>query len=236
MKMLGIVTSGLAAAALALACSPEASVNAAPEADGASMSFRLSLPDPDFSGNSVRIVGQRGDDADAKYPCANAFDECFNFGVDPIEVTNLCPSSDFPSADWTFTYEIYSDIDCDDGPGDVINVTQTADVVPVENPFNFVCYDSNDLPTRSSPNQSVDEFLAPGENHNAIICLTENASKAWDFGVCVLVSENPLVLDCGCEPVAGACECAQTLAEGGAELPPACAFQDEPTSCLVECT
>ena len=95
----------------------------------------FALPSASFSGNSVRICGQRDLPADPKYRCISSLSSpdagaeacpCFNFAADgslidpttgqPPVINNLCPSEDFPNADWTFTYAVFTEPACGTSP------------------------------------------------------------------------------------------------------------------------
>lgn len=197
---------------------------------GGTAALQMSVSGLSFSGNSVRIVGNRSVDADSKYPCLNEIDTCLNFDVDGKveDVSGLCPSENVPNGDWTFDYTVFSDIDCG---GVVIN--------DLNNPNNFVCYDSQDLFTRAHPNQTVNETLHRGGNQNFIECLTQNASKSFDFNACTIVEDSKatsvdpatLELDCGCTPAStpNACDCTQDMSN----LEAGCEF--DPLTCNIVC-
>ena len=185
-----------------------------------SMKVHLVTP-PNFGGNSVVICGDRSADADLKYPCANSFScTCYDFEPDGqlnVEIPDLCPSKDLPVGEWTFSYTLYTG-HCYQGrpTGDVIN--PLFPLGDLSNPNNFACYDFGNRGAIRVPNRSI-ERLEPGCNENEIICVTENATKTFDFDVCVQVTppcdevpvDGPtvmcpqpptpapsLVLDCGC--------------------------------------
>ncbi len=227
--------------------------------------------DPDFTDNSVKICGERKDEADAKYPCRNWLGtendhcECFNFRPDGtiVEIKDLCPSiniDDNPGSGtsmWEFTYRIYSGLDCQ---GEVLNMEG--------NTKNFECFDADNLWARDTseahPNASYDKELKPGcDNFNEVICLTKNASKFFDFDVCVEVLEctdekgfaiachpQQFEYDCGCELVepgdsftictdSATCPPQHSYCECDQGLDPAhppknC--QISPPSCLLICT
>jgi hypothetical protein len=206
--------------------------------DGLS-SVKFSVVGADFSGNSVRICGSRPP-ADLKYGCASdLLDEnvecpCFDFnadgtlvgagGVGAPAVSGLCPSINVPQADWTFSYAIYSAPGC---MGTQIN----------DGGHNFTCFDSHDVGLQAHPNQSV-EPLAPGANVNHVLCLTTDATKDWSFDTCSVISTPAEVaagqtrLDCGCAPVAGACDCGPGGITSG-DLDSFCSF--DTTSCEILC-
>ncbi|MCL2723721.1 MAG: hypothetical protein FWD69_04710 [Polyangiaceae bacterium] len=179
-----LVTSALAITWI-FACSLDSTIHAGQsDEDGnkdenASVSFALS--DGDFSGNSARICGSRPA-PDPKYRCnfsltpdieagADAGDACpcYNFAADgslvdpvtgqPAVITGLCPSIDFPAANWSFRYEIFDAPDC---TGTILNEEETS---------HLTCFDSHDIGSRLFFNQSV-EALQPGLNTNHILCTT----------------------------------------------------------------
>lgn len=171
---------------------------------------------PDFKGNSVYICADRSRPSDSKYPCDNHSCQCFNFDTDgrlmncdkgPARFENLCPTADYPVANWKFEYTVYGGPDCKGTP-----ITSPRDPWT----YNFTCHDAADLNERRFPNSWV-EPLVKGENRNDIVCITTNASKAFDFDVCVDITPTEsvipsdnfappggnhglLVLDCGCRP------------------------------------
>ena len=109
----------------------------------------------DFSGNYLWVHGTRSQPVDAKYPCLNEVTACL--ALDALgrseALTDLCPSVDTPEGTWRFEYALYTDKGC-----------------------SQVLANVNCLITG-------DEALSPGENHNLVECLTDNAWK--DFYVCV---------------------------------------------------
>lgn len=118
-----------------------------------------------FLGNSVRIQGARSPAADAKYPCASSFDVCLPFldaAGHTAAITNLCPTIDDPMGTWTFEYTLFSDAACVD---------------PLN---NALCPDT------------TGETLDPGANHNTVVCATQNATKDFDFDLCVVDNPDPL--------------------------------------------
>ena len=196
------VSMAVAAVFMFGACGEKGSGGAALELDAISaVDFNL-VKSPDFAGNSVNICGIRDQAADSKYPCLSHKCQCFNFDtlgrpVDPSDpreqgrFEDLCPSSDVPVSNWTFEYIVYSEKDCGGTA-----LTNTNPYHPELNPHNFVCYDVANLRTESDPNKSI-EMLMPGQNCNEIICVTKNASKFWDFDVCVDVTPQPGCADTG---------------------------------------
>ena len=97
------------------------------------------------------------------------------------QVPNLCPTQDLGAGaagqgPWTFDYQIFTDAFCGGDGGTLLNGPN--------NPNNFVCFAPKDLEIRAYPNTTVDETLNPGENANAVICTTVNASKGFDFTSC----------------------------------------------------
>ncbi|MCL2725460.1 MAG: hypothetical protein FWD69_13590 [Polyangiaceae bacterium] len=164
-------------AAMILACSTK---NDHVDGSDGNASMTFALPDGDFTGSSVRICGSRMA-PDSKYRCNSSLTPdveagtdagdacpCFNFNADgslvdstgaPAVIAGLCPSADFPTANWNFSYAIFSAPDCE---GTQLN----------DGTQNFVCFDSKDIGTRASPNQSVNDVLNPGLNTNHILCPT----------------------------------------------------------------
>jgi len=80
---------------------------------------------------------------------------CFNFDADgslvdgagaPAVVSGLCPSADFPTANWDFSYAFFSALDC--------GGTQLNDGM-----HDFTCYDSTDIATQVFPNQSANDDI-----------------------------------------------------------------------------
>jgi hypothetical protein len=124
----------------------------APDEAGASMQALLGN---DFTGNYVKVLGNRSVPADGKYPCINQFEVCL--GLDPAGATaaikDLCPSTNTPAGTWAFSYIIYADAQCTEALG------------------NLGC-----PPT-------VGEVLNPGHNKNEVTCITRNADKSFDFCV-----------------------------------------------------
>lgn len=194
-----------------------------------------------FDGNSVQICGQRPP-PDSKYRCESVLHAsdgsicpCFDFAPDgslldpmtgqPVVLDNLCPSSDFPEADWTFTYAVFSEQGC---RGTQLN----------DGNHNFTCFDSRDLVAQANPNASV-EPLDPGANVNHILCITVNASKEFNFESCAVATTSSdaaaclFRLDCGCVPTGSwGCECGPN-GVGPGDLPPGCAF--DPATCDIVC-
>ena len=207
-------------------------------------SVTIILPTASFTGNSVRICGERLVPAARDFRCENSLSSpdagttgcpCFNFAADgslvdpvtgaPVVINNLCPSVDVPNDPWTFTYEVFSGAGC---TGTQLN----------DGTHNFTCFDSRDLLAQANPNSSV-EFLSPGLNQNHILCLTTNASKDFNFASCVLattpadVSAGLERFQCGCTPVGnGTCDCGPN-GVGPADLQAGCAF--DPTTCDILC-
>lgn len=160
---------------------------------------------------SVKIIAERLTPAHDIYPCYNTAELCFNFGEwgelsnawypdEEPRFERLCPSSDLPTSDWKFTYEIHEYADCH---GDVLN--------DENNPYNLVCFDAGALTDRNRDENFTIETLEIGENDNSVLCLSRNSNKDWDFTVCEdLTPEQELmdqhcgpddpdvVLDCGC--------------------------------------
>ncbi|MCL2778209.1 MAG: VWA domain-containing protein [Polyangiaceae bacterium] len=226
-------------AALIYACSSN-STNGGNSGGNASMTFAIA--GGDFAGNSVRICGSRTA-PDPQYRCIASLtphpeDECpcFNFAADgslvesatgaPLVISNLCPSADNPPANWNFSYELFSEPDCE---GTQIN----------DGTHNFTCYDSTDIGSLAFPNQSAEDVLNPGMNTNHILCTTENAAKSWNFTSCTTATiladraAGDARYDCGCTLVAGICDCGP----GGitaADLEAGCFFQ--PVTCNILCT
>jgi len=200
----------------------------------------------DFTGNSVRICGSRPA-PDPKYRCnpsltpdveagTDAGDACpcFNFNADgslvdsngvPVVITGLCPSADFPPANWDFSYAIFTEPNCG---GTQLN----------DGTHNFTCYDSTDIATQAFPNQSANDVLDPGLNTNHILCNTVNASKQWDFTSCAAATTpadtaaGNFRFDCGCTLVEGTCTCGDGGVTAG-DLENGCAF--DPVSCNIVC-
>ncbi|MCL2778105.1 MAG: IPT/TIG domain-containing protein [Polyangiaceae bacterium] len=233
-------------AAMVLACSSNSTNQDATGSNGnASMKFALS--GVDFTGNSVRVCGSRPA-PDPKYRCnpsltpdveagtdAGNACPCFNFNADgslvdshgaPALITGLCPSADFPAANWAFSYALFSAPDCG---GTQLN----------DGTHNFTCYDSTDLATQAFPNQSADDVLNPGLNTNHVLCNTVNAPKQWSFGSCATATTaadtaaGDVRFDCGCTLVAGTCDCG-TGGVTETDLEDGCAF--DPVSCEIVCS
>jgi hypothetical protein len=231
------------------------------EADGnvGSLGFQL-VKDPNFKGNSVFVCGDRKEDADGKYPCLSHFCRCLDFdeytGMTG-KVEDLCPSSDVGKggdggdvppggANWDFTYVVYND-KCDPkypnkapaAPAIALTDPTPGSEGEDKNLHNFVCYDKRH-PQRF-PNRSVNEELVKGKNHNEILCVTKNASKDWNFDVCVDESYDgypqQVRLDCGCKlvntdstcPWKDACQCY----ENGLSIPDNW-FADPSDSCHIK--
>lgn len=200
-----------------------------------------------FAGNSLRVCGHRDLRADAKYRCSSILERggghkkpsdgcaCFDFdergglveGGREVVVTDLCPSDLVPAADWTFTYAVFESRGC---TGARLN----------DGAHNFTCYDSRDFATKDHPNASV-EPLMKGRNVNEIVCVTEPASKSWQFASCAVVSTDGDTsrgrsrYDCGCSPTSPAkpgksvpkfgvtCRCdGLGAAPAGCEFSPSC--------------
>lgn len=197
-----------------------------------SVSMQL-VENPDFKGNSVVVCGKRAEKSDGKYPCIDEFCRCLDFGSDgkTEKIADLCPSANLgpngldtgmPGAGWDFSYVIYN--------GECKNYKE-AKGLPLTDPnpkdayekndHNFVCFDK-ETPFKY-PNQTIGEWLKPGKNHNDIFCVTKNASKDFNFDVCVDESYDSKVrLDCGCWldtdpncPPAEKCKCG----ENGVKIP-----------------
>lgn len=142
-------------------------------------------------------------------------------------VDGLCPSDNVPAANWTFTYRIFEKRGC---KGAQLN----------DGANNLTCYDANDLAHKGQPNKTV-EPLAPGRNVNHIVCVTENASKAWHFDSCADITTSDdgasrSRYDCGCTPTPAAkghpshgCQCPGGLSA----LPHGCSF--DASTCDVVC-
>jgi hypothetical protein len=218
------VISAVMAAFLVAGCgSKGGSPNVDTEGGVGSVDFSMTMA-PSFGGNSVKICGDRAKDADSKCPCLSHRCQCFNFDregvpVDahggPARFEELCPTADYPVANWTFSYTVYGVKDCLE-PGE--NPTQHVITSPMHpDSHNFVCYEANNLADQECPNKSIAPVVR-GENCSEMVCVTTNASASWDFGVCVDVSKkaggcssndkacwapsppDQLVLDCGCWP------------------------------------
>ena len=211
-----MLLGALASVGLAIAgCSTNAAEDVAARDEGTlgHLEFQL-VKDPSFTGNSVFVCGKRKEAADGKYPCTNNFCTCLDFdsygATDKVE--NLCPSADVGAAGydappagslWDFSYVVYNGR-C----GQDKTKPPYAPAVPMTDPdptdtsykndANFVCYDKR-TPFRY-PNLSLAEELKPGKNHNDILCVTKNASKDFNFDVCVDEGtyDKPVRLDCGC--------------------------------------
>jgi len=241
-----IVLTPILAAITILACGSNRDGNESPgggpDNPMASVSFNLAGA-TDFANQSVRICGSRPA-PDSKYRCdasialaGSSACPCFNFTADgnlvdstgaPVVLDGLCPTSDFPSAIWTFQYDIFSEPNCE---GTHLN----------DGTHDLTCFDSHDLGTQAFPNQSV-EVLYPGRNQNHIMCVTseENASKSFQFLSCADtttpadVSMDQIRFDCGCVPMprdSATCTCAGGLQES--DLEKGCGF--DPASCEIVC-
>jgi len=97
-------------------------------------------------------------------------------------VPNLCPSGDVgvdptASAQWTFSYAIYSDGSCGGSGGQILNTG--------DNAANFVCFSPLGLadPGMAVANETT-EPLQPGENANHLFCTSVGAEKSFDFTAC----------------------------------------------------
>lgn len=204
--------------------------------EGGPSALSLAVSGPNFKGNSVKIKGKRDLPADKKYPCESEVEKrCYKFDKDghpldehgnPVVFKDLCPSTNYPQATWTFDYTIYGDDKCT--PGEEITTGDGDDDL-----FNFVCHDINDIVSQQYPNQSV-EYLVPGKNHNNVICRTKNAKKTWDFDVCVEEYKPgyDVALDCGCHEEKDACVCPQGFAIS--DLPETCSVEPR-HGCRVVC-
>jgi hypothetical protein len=102
---------------------------------------------------------------------------------------------------------------------------------------NLVCYDAHDLNSQAHPNQSADELLFSGRNTNQILCLTQDASKGWDFSTCSVetsaadLARGQSRFDCGCSIQGSLCGCDAVSA---ADLERGCLF--EPATCDIVCS
>lgn len=192
----------------------------------ATAEFSLQLS-PDFTGNSVKLKGERKKDADKKYPCKNKVPEaCYAFDAygglvewddhtksyKEVKFDDLCPSDNAPEADWKWEFTLFTDDKCGRDGGEALNGAYDR---------NFTCFDSKDLFDQNHPNQSIDE-LKRGKNKNEIVCVTKNASKTFDFDVCVDETDDyshyaqyggEKIFDCGCkwDEYQQKCDCAQGL-------------------------
>lgn len=112
----------------------------------------------DFTGNSLRVTGDRSVATDAEYPCLDAVDICVSLNADGTSqgaIHDLCPSDDTPEGTWSFGFRMYANADC------------TGDEMA-----NIEC------------NPVTGEYLPWGETTvNAVVCETHNADKSFD--VCV---------------------------------------------------
>jgi alpha-tubulin suppressor-like RCC1 family protein len=206
-------------------------------------STNFALSGGDFAGNSVRICGSRPP-PDSKFRCNSSLSSpdagpedcpCFNFAADgslidpatggPLVINGLCPSVDFPPADWTFTYSVFTEQNC---AGTQLN----------DGNHNFTCFDSHDIGSMMFPNESV-EALNPGLNTNHILCTTENASKQFNFESCAVATTpadtaaGATRFDCGCTPTGtGTCDCGPG-GVGPGDLESNCSF--DPVSCDIVC-
>ncbi|MCL2725201.1 MAG: hypothetical protein FWD69_12275 [Polyangiaceae bacterium] len=231
--------------AIVFACSSNTQQDVSHGGDDGNATTIFSIAGADFTGNSVRICGSRPA-PDPKYRCdwsltptvdagedAGTACPCFNFTADgnladdagaPVVVTGLCPSIDFPPADWSFQYQIFSAPDC---AGTQLN----------DGTHNFTCYDSRDIATRVNPNLTV-EALNSGLNTNHILCNTDNASKDFNFGSCASTTTaadtvmGNVRYDCGCILVEGTCSCG-TGGITASDLEAGCLF--DPTTCEITC-
>ncbi len=190
-------------------------------------SFAASLArDPSFAGNSVKVCGKRRKPADAKYPCQDGWGkeplcECLTFDGYPADgdstapkaLKDLCPSKDLApntydtsEVPWDFTLTVFNDAKCGYAGGTAMTTGEDK-----YDKFNFVCYEQDDLKKREHPNAAHGEILKPGKNVNDIVCITRNASKEFNFDVCVDESAygDGSKLNCGCEfnPYSYKCEC-----------------------------
>ncbi|MCL2725802.1 MAG: hypothetical protein FWD69_15350, partial [Polyangiaceae bacterium] len=233
-------------AALIFACSSNSTNQEGTGGSNGNASMTFALSGGDFTGNSVRICGSRPA-PDPKYRCNSSLTPdidagtdagdacpCFNFNADgslvdssgaPAVISGLCPSMDFPAANWAFSYAVFSATDCG---GTQLN----------DGTHNFTCYDSTDIASQAFPNQSAEDVLNPGLNTNHILCNTENAFKSWSFGSCATATTpvdtvaGAIRFDCGCTPAAGTCDCGN----GGvteADLEDGCSF--DPATCNIVC-
>lgn len=235
MMVLGVAAVVIGSAGLlTTACSDDPARSA--RKDGATSKVAFALSGGDFTGNSIRICGVRAESADGKYRCNSTVSvpaddggtvcPCFEFASDGAVLdpdgllSGLCPSSDIPTADWTFTYEIWSATECG---GVQLN----------DGTNNLTCFDAQDLLTQANPNQST-ETLAIGTNTNQVLCITDNALKAFQFGSCATVPPEATEsrYDCGCTVAdAGGCTCPGGLVEGN--LQAGCTF--DPANCNIVC-
>ncbi len=199
-----------------------------------------------LANHSVDICGKRDVAADPIYPCENGpICQCSTFDAngnlpDTAYFDELCPTTNHPMSPWTFTYTIWSGVDC---TGTILAGPGPDDL------HNLVCYDASDVYTQNNPNQSKEPILE-GENSNEILCLTRDAGKEWAFDVCLDVTEydlqgdsvpaNTLRLDCGCwlgptqrceDPPPPTCECDFDLET----LPAGCEVDPE-EDCDIICT
>lgn len=246
-----LVLSALAGVAIvATGCSGRVAFEEEEESIGTS-SLSLKIDDPNFAGNSVYVCGQRKTPSDGKYPCFDGWDkwgkadpvcDCFEFAggkndgdyTVPSKFKDLCPSANIephpevpgPSP-WSFWWVVYNGPGCGKTKVKGSYATPITDPNPkdayVENEHNFVCFDREDLAYKQHPNQTKDEILEPGKNTNHIVCITKNASKDFDFDVCVEDSYSG-TLDCGCTPTYGkkypTCECPGQPGIANASGPP----------------
>jgi hypothetical protein len=160
-------------------------------------------------GDSVFIQGTRDTMANGIYGCLSSVSGCFQLDpdgfatsttTDPTNGTitggpgfgGLCPSDDDPVGDWTFTYTFYDGANC---TGTVLD----------DGNHDFVCYAAGDIGARAHPNETNEEVLSEGTNENNVFCLTEDATKTFNFTVCDVLdgdpdAPGPIQLDCGCTP------------------------------------
>ena len=197
-----------------------------------------------FTQSSLRVCGRRAEAASEGYRCSSSMADgcaCLRFddkghAIDPktgheAVVTGLCPSDSAPAADWRFEYAMFPSTDCTGTP---LN----------DGSHDFTCYDAHAFAKKENPNASV-EPLHKGRNVNNVVCVTHNASKAWQFASCAELTTADDVAsrltryDCGCYPTAdhptyatsstlGSCGCPDALHP----IPPGCTLS--PT-CDVIC-
>lgn len=144
------VTSGLIAAAIISLAGCDG--GGAPATVNATLRARLG---GEFSGSYVRIRGARALAADPMYPCLSQFDVCVPLSAagSTDAIPDLCPTLDTPTANWSFTYSLYTDEGC---TGELANLS----CVP-----------------------HTSESLASGDNLNAVECQSRNADKGYEFCV-----------------------------------------------------
>ncbi|MDI1448657.1 hypothetical protein [Polyangium sp. 6x1] len=205
--------------------------------EGNTANVNLAFTGGVFDGNSVRIVATRDGIADSKYPCVSYAVGCFNFlpgsngvptpydaGAELFE--DLCPTEDvnqagdYGSGLWTFTYEIFNDLNCS---GEEITGA------------NFSCFSPDDIASQTYENQTYQEELEPGLNVNTLLCLSQNAEKVFDFNVCT-IEEPPagysVALDCNCQPDAYYSSCMCDFDVSG--IPAGCVI-DPAQDCNIVC-